>query len=380
MRSVIVLAVVVLTAACGEAADRPAAPTVQDSAGVRVVIHPDAAGPAFTVGATPLVRAGTDETGGPTVFGVVGGQLLADGGMLVMDGGNYRMLRWSEAGALVDSLGRRGGGPGEFENVSWVHPTADGTAVYDARSRRISWFDAERGFLRSMPFSLERPDPPTDDAIVASGAAIGVVGPSEAVGYAMAWADPVGEVGPMPLYGDLAVYDSTLTSRTALGRFMLLEWYEDPAQERFPVVNRMETPRIQWSGRDDVLAVSHATEPRVDVIRGGRRTTVIRETRPRLPFEPDSIPPQFAVAADSLQAYRDVQVDGAHRIWIKPAVVEGTDSTTWRVFDIDGARLGDVTLPTDATVLDADGDRLLLLRRSDLDVEFLEIRALRAPR
>lgn len=64
---------------------------------------------------------------------------------------------------------------------------------------------------------------------------------------------------------------------------------------------------------------------------------------------------------------------------MKPAVAPGTALTGWRAFSVDGEVVGELILPTDATLLDATSDRVLLLRRSDLDEESLEVRNLTSP-
>lgn len=354
-------------------------PMIGDSAGVRIVEHAESEGVLFDVGSTALLEVGLGETTDLPLFGVAGGVLTRAGEFVVADAGNFRLVRWSIGGELLSITARQGDGPGEFQNITWMHPTDSGLALYDSRSRRISWFTMTGGFQRSVQFDVERPDPPSDDAIVASGGALGVVGPSKILGYPMAYADPAGEAGPLPFYGEVAVFDSTRSQPRPVGRFMLIEWYEDPSIEGFPMANRMETPVAHWSGRGDLIAIADAVSHRVDVLREGSRMTVILESRSRLSFSPDSIPSEYQLAADSLQAYRDICVDSERRIWVKPAVSEGEMMTRWRVFSEHGSRLGDLSLPTDAKVLDATESLILLLRRSELGEESVELWRLRAP-
>lgn len=358
----------------------PPEPVVRDSAGVRIVSHPPSEGPLLSVAEAPRLRVGLDSADSLTLFGVVGGALLPDGGVLAADAGNYRLIRWSRAGRVLEILGRQGAGPGEFQNISWLQLTDAGVAVYDARTRRISWFELGRGFVKSVRFAVERPDPPSANAVTASGAPFAVLNGSDFVGYAMAYAQPKGQAGPLPLLGDLSVFDSTSARSRPIGTFMLLEWYEDPGNDRFPIANRMETPRLHWSARGALLAISDAVGHRVSIVESGRLETVILESRSRLPFEPDSIPAEYALAADSLQAYRAVLVDGERRIWLESTATSDREPTTWRVFTADGTKLAELQLPPDADVLDASSDRILLLRRSELDEESLEVRDLLAPR
>jgi hypothetical protein len=366
-------------AACDASPARVAEPTVQDSAGVRIVEHAPASAPTFTLGTEPLVRIGDTGADELTLFGIAGGVLQPGVGFTVADGGNYRLLRWSLEGELLGMAGRRGEGPGEFQTVAWLQPVGGTLAVYDSRARRISFFDPDGTFLRSIQLDMDPPEPKTDDGIWASGSALAVTGSSEMIAYPMAYADPVGEAGPLPVYGDLAVYDSLTAPVRALGSLTLLEWYEDPSMEGFPLANRLETPRLHWSGRDDAMVIADVVDHRLDVFEAGHRTTVVLESRARLPFRPDSIPDEYHLAADSLQAYRDVRIDGMGRIWVKPAVTAGDPTTVWRIFGLAGARLGDLALPTDATVLDASGDLILMSRRSALDEESVELWALHEP-
>ena len=68
-------------------------------------------------------------------------------------------------------------------------------------------------------------------------------------------------------------------------------------------------------------------------------------------------------------------MDARHRIWAP--LTAGREPDLWRIFEADGLHLADLELPSDVTVLDADGARLLLLRRDSLDVESVEVRPFR---
>jgi hypothetical protein len=354
-------------------------PTVTDSAGVRFVAHRrDVEPPRFEMDSTALLRLGV-EPDTVTLFGVLGGALLPGGDVLVADGRNFRLVRWSPDGVLRGTFGGQGDGPGEFQNMTWMQVTEAGVAVHDARLRRVTWLDPDGTLLRTTPFSVDPPEPPSGDAIIVRGGPLGVLGGGSMVGYDMAWADPRGEEGPLPMYADVAVFDSISRKVHPVGRFELLEQWEDPTNARFPIANRLEMPRIHWAARGDLLAITDAVGYRVDLLEGGRRATVVTEDRSRVPFEPDSLPAGYQVAADSLQAYRDVRIDGRRRIWVEPAVAEGTATRAWRVFDLDGTLVGALALPADAVVLDATDDRILLLRRSEYDEESVEVRELRTP-
>lgn len=369
-----------LVAAIGCGGSRSDAPvtSVSDSAGVRFVEHGAYDAASFELTVEPIRRLGVAD-GSLPLFRVAAGTLTPSGEALVADAGNYRVLRWSSDGAPLGAFGSQGDGPGEFQTIAWMHAVGSTLVLYDSRLRRISWFDMAGELLRTTPFAVERPEPPTPDAIVASGSALTVTPSSEIVGYPLSYADPDQEAGVLPLRGDLQLYDSTSAPLRPIGRFTLVEWYEDPTLDRFPIANRMETPVTRWAGRDGFMAMTDPAAHRVDVLTDGVRSAVIRESRARIAFEPDSIPEEYDLAADSLQAYRDVRIDGEHRVWVRPAVADGVPVTRWRVFSRTGDRLGDLELPADATVLDATASSILLLRRSALDEESVEVWGLRSP-
>ena len=378
MRAVFALLLTAPLAACSANAGRAPEAVVTDSAGVRFVTHPawEAAPFQLVPGSTRTLEVAE---GSLPLFRVQAGAIGPDGDVFVADAGNYRVVRWSSAGEQVGTFGSQGDGPGEFQSIGWMHPVGSALAVYDSRLLRISWFDAAGRLTGSRPFAVARPEPPTPDAIIASGGALGVTPGGDLVGYALSHADPVQQAGVLPLWGDLQLLDTASTPLRPIGRFTLVEWYEDPSLEGFPIANRMETPVMHWAGRDELMAIAAPDGHRVDVLEDGARASVIVESRARLPFTPDSIPAAYDLAADSLPAYRDVRIDAEHRIWVQPAVIEGTPSVRWRVFGPAGDRLGDLELPADAILLDATSTWVLLLRRSELDEESVELRGLRPP-
>ena len=79
--------------------------------------------------------------------------LLSDGRVVVADGGTSELRIFGPDGNWVKSVGRRGGGPGEFENLGWLDVSVGDTLrTYDWGLRRLSVFTAEGTFLR--PVSL----------------------------------------------------------------------------------------------------------------------------------------------------------------------------------------------------------------------------------
>lgn len=147
-----IAAAVCSIAAC--AADQPRRITIErtDSAGIAIIDNrgPDLPLPwAFT---PTLTLGGEDE--GPESFFQLGQTSVAadmDGNLYIMDAGNHRIVVFDEAGNLLRTLGRKGGGPGEFQ--MWprgITIANDGSInVFDAGKRGLVRFAADGAPLQT---------------------------------------------------------------------------------------------------------------------------------------------------------------------------------------------------------------------------------------
>lgn len=128
-------------AGCGEDAAQPGAAVVTDSAGVRMVVNPDAAydaaGEAWTLGETPEVAIG-DVAGNDAVLfdRVMGIDRLSDGRWVVADMGSAQIRWYAPDGEPLFTAGSQGEGPQEFRQVmGMIRLAGDTLAIDDARSR-----------------------------------------------------------------------------------------------------------------------------------------------------------------------------------------------------------------------------------------------------
>ena len=144
----------VLIAACGDQRSNHVADArapqygVRDSAGIRIAENPRPAPDSrlgWTVGAEPLVSIGTVE--GESAFQlhrVADATMLADGRIVIANGGSLELLVFDAQGIHLDSWGGKGEGPGEFEGLNRVRPWAgDSLIAADPEQGRISIFDRE---------------------------------------------------------------------------------------------------------------------------------------------------------------------------------------------------------------------------------------------
>lgn len=174
---------VLMAAALGAcSSDQPAeAFTVSDSAGVSIAISHEPLWPeggGWQLGGQPSVVIGGGVMDSTELVGPVAGAFrLPDGRLLVADAGSMKLLWYSDAGNLEHEVGRTGDGPGEFRSIDGLLHVGDSIAVVDMSLRRLSTFDLNGNFGRSV--TLKNPPgevfPPAPIGRLASGAWIALV-------------------------------------------------------------------------------------------------------------------------------------------------------------------------------------------------------------
>ncbi len=86
--------------------------------------------------------------GAPPLHGVTSATIMADGLVLVADAGNRRILQLSETGEIVATLGQRGTGPGDFEWISTVSALGDTVFAFDGAQNRVTVWVPDQAGLR----------------------------------------------------------------------------------------------------------------------------------------------------------------------------------------------------------------------------------------
>ncbi len=89
---------------------------------------------------------------------VTGAVVLTDGSLVIADAGNHRLLHVSAQGELVRTLGRRGGGPGEFESITALFATDTTVLAYDGMQSRVTvWQPGGNPTVYRLPTPQQRP-------------------------------------------------------------------------------------------------------------------------------------------------------------------------------------------------------------------------------
>jgi hypothetical protein len=146
------LSSMVVLSACGPADAPSVRALVRDSAGVTIVENaaPLAADSvAFLIDSAPATEIGGSEDPRAEFSRISGVLLLPVGGIAVADGGSNELRLFDSAGAWVRTAGRKGGGPGEFEQLGGLFLLGgDSLVTYDWDQRRISVFTARGDLVR----------------------------------------------------------------------------------------------------------------------------------------------------------------------------------------------------------------------------------------
>lgn len=165
---------IAVLAFCGCASEAPAGDAtseVTDSAGVRVIRSADAGfdRAADAALSDPVFRVGWDDSG--MLFDRLLAGRLRSGDLVVADEGAGRLYRFDFEGAVLDSIGRHGEGPGEFRGISGIAVLpGDSILVEDYVLRRSSVFGPVGRFARSLSRpegrGTHRPTGTTGDGVV----------------------------------------------------------------------------------------------------------------------------------------------------------------------------------------------------------------------
>jgi hypothetical protein len=396
-----VLLLLLPLAACGgDSAASAAAPTVRDSAGIRIVENAapgweEAA--AWRVAPEPAVDIGLVD--GPAAYQldqVRGAVRLQDGRIVVANRGSHELRFFNAAGEHLRSVGGEGGGPGEFEGLQWVGSfSADSLLAWDSGAKRLSVFDLEGNFARSVqPQGLAAMFPQfhgvladtsfvlspgfTPQALVAARAGER----RDSLAYLRfdrsgALMDTLAHLPGAQSY--LSKDDGMFsTSSVVFGRDVLLE----PGGDRFYVgdndsyqiaehrpdgtlLRLIRRPYDPVSvGEDDVAAYY---EKRSTDFSGAPAALRARmqareeEQRKEVPHR------------TTLPAFASLQVDPEGNLWVEDSRRPADEQPRWSVFDPEGRWLGSVNTPVGLRVLQIGSDFVLGVWKDDLEVEHVRV-------
>jgi len=385
-----------LFAACSGDTDG-SEPVVRDSAGVRIVESP---GPAWATGegwriSDARVTIGVVEGAhGEQLDDVRGAVRLADGTIVIANGGSAELFRYALDGTFLDAFGGRGEGPGEFLDLTWIGTNADSILVWDRTRGRVTVHSAAgrmaREYRPALPEGVLAMDHEgrgglsggrillrSGPTFVPTGGEFGLQRQPLGARLVSATGETIRELGPFPSE-EIHLREgrqpgTIIRTPVLLGGATLFA----AGGERVYVADNAAYDIRAYDAEGALVGIfrrAHQPSP----VRPEERSAAVdaylegvppvEEIREAMRASLESVPiPEF------LPAIRALRVDSEGFLWVEAFRRLGERVATWSVFDPSDGWLGDLTLEAGLQPLDIGVDYLLVLLRDDLDVEYVRL-------
>lgn len=393
MRIRIILLFGALIAACGDPGSSPdPAATVRDSAGVRIVesAAPNASSPSFEVIAPAHLTIGEEDGPEELLLNNVSDVLrLPDGRIVIANSGSYELRVFDASGRYLRSVGRMGGGPGEFSSRLLLFRHEDEVYATDDNALRIHAYDLDLQFRETrrfeVPMDLPRPFAQgvlSDKSLLAyanhgGGTLGGAPGSINSVHFSLVLFDSTGQflrsfgtfdrrpryvlgIGTTTSFPSLPLTVHSVVRARGAGAVVLrgqnaeIElWSTEGA-----LTHLLRWPRERTRTADAYPRIRDAELERLG--RADERTRLVYGTL----YKKDLPLPEF------VPLYQDAIVDEQQRIWVERyRTLVDDPKPRWDVIDTTGRWLGTVETPRDLTVHQIGRDFLLGVQRDSLGVE-----------
>jgi len=379
--------------------------TVRDSSGVRIVENalplwrPEVAWRA----GKRLTSIGAVE-GAPEyqLFSVFDAVRLSDGTVAIANSGTSEIRFFNSDGIFVRSVGRSGGGPGEFRGTHSLRYLTriqgDTLLAWDLYGQTLSTFDPRGNFVRS-----DRLKNTSRMYFLSKTFGGGVFSDRTVLLALISPDDPDG--GPDGLARQIVRFvrfSSEGDSLGVFGEFSGSEWYTERAGEYGAIM--MQRPFgavVTVRAADDRVYVATGDSYQVAVYDagGGLRMLIRRE---HVPVRVTDAMLQWQIGRDIadlqedqqrtmlrilddipmreyLPPYRAIEVDAGGNIWVQEYTLGPDAANIWSVFDPLGRWLGTLTLPSGIELLEIGADYLLAKETDELDVEYVRVYELLKP-
>ena len=358
------------------------------SAGPRMVEKQWTEQQAWQIASDPVLVLGEMSTDPDAEFGDVRGAVAtSDGRIAVVDGYADAIRIFSPSGQLVRTIGRSGGGPGEFSDPGGLYLLeGDTLALWDLTTRRITLFDFEGNLA-----ATERVRGPR--SLIA-----GALSGHHLVTFVDIGGFTEGVLKGDPFYLSVVGFDGT--KKDSIGPFearrmfmvrrglfrLFLDYILDPrtyvaaADKFFAVGNSSSDSVMLYDTSAQLRAVLRvpsavrATTPAdvqdyVDRLASGGASRIDQQWR-----EAHLEMVETVEIPKTLPRFADVRVDGDGHVWVMEYPTPDQSRHMWYVFDSEGAWLGEVLGPDRSErVLHIGQSRLLTLARGDLDVPLIKV-------
>ena len=364
-----------------------------DSAGVEIVesvLPAWGEGEGWRVLPEPTLRIGVVDGDPAYQFDqVVGASRLADGTVVVGDGGAQEIRFFGTDGRHLRSAGHLGEGPGEFMGLSLVGVGPSGRVwAYDFSLRRITWFDPDGAMASLTSLAM---DPPVLNAVgplpngtfllkqLWGATQVARAGESGLRRDPVAWVrfdvggalvDTVGSFPGREVYlteeDGRGVMSTPPFARNSVGTI----------RGGLVVVGAMERYEMEELSPDGELLRIMRIPGRVEEVKAsdleayiqGRLATAPPERHPSIRQSLEDMP-----VPETLPAYGWMLSDAHGNLWVGAWANYPEVPPFWTVFDGEGRWLGDVGMPPGFFPMDIGEDWILGVERDEMDVEYVTL-------
>lgn len=372
---------------CAASGDRQTDPVVTEVDGVLQVELPGRISDAVPEWRVREVYNTTSAGSEIELFRVRAARFLGDGSLTIGNSGTHEILQLGADGGLRRRFGRAGSGPGEFGMIATLDVDRSGNLlVYDPRELRLTRIAPSGEVVETKRLS--------------SGAAVADLHPlAELVDGRLMGLSNLSILRAFRSTGEgrdtvpLVVVDPAGAPLDTVGVWAAREWALYGAPGGMPRTQVGFGRTLAYAGRGGRVALGSTDSLELSVFDATGSLTMriagwgsnlevspanverwrsdLLEQRAR---DPEEIRRWLANAPyrGTYPAFRDLLIDDAGRVWIG-GYPQADQPRNWLIIGIDGRLEGQVTVPAGSTLLDAAGDRLALLRRTDLGEEYVVV-------
>jgi hypothetical protein len=298
------------------------------------------AAPADTLDARLIVAIGQESGEDAQIIARVFSGFRNARGLVIANGTPPEIRIYDTSGALVQRIGRSGGGPGEFQHLTWIAALGDSIAALDAHALRISIFDASGRFARAIRI----------DAAEYGGAEwLGVVDAGFALGIARR-ADPR-QLAPGGMARDSfsVVVVSAIGEAGAISPSIGGAWWQRLASATDVRIRMLESgPRALVTQGAGQLLLSASDSPTALRLLASRWDTV----QIAAPSGTSSDTPQPVLRTE-------IVAGPSREIWIADTLVTPDAMRRWQVLDAAGMPRAVLQLPASLSLWAVGADWLL---------------------
>lgn len=383
---------VACTACEGEAARTPQDIVLADSAGVQIVTVRGldiTAVPEWTIAAEPAVEIGTTDAPGHDLHWPRSVSRLPDGGIIIANMGSNEIREFDSAGGFVRALGRKGAGPGEFENLAWTGWLDGGSIVgYDPPNRRLTVFanDGSVASTVTLPLPNTSSFPEITD-ILANGNVLAYPGfdrvfsrgeRRDTIAYMLyppdgSRADTLGSYAGPERFFHIQT-DFALTMDVPYGRDAFAA-----ARGNHVVLGSSDAIALDLFDGDGALLrrirVPLTPRPVTSAEAAAQRVAVLEQVPEQIRDSYREMQ-ELAPRRETHPAFTALLLDDQGGIWLRLPVETGAPATEWLILSSTGAPIGRVRIDAGLEIEEAGSD-YVLIRSTDADgVESIRLHSL----